>query len=126
MKALWKPCGGAYFLAALALMLGSPNASAQIKEGQPTEGGPPVISVKEGMLTYRAKNRPLKSVLEEIGDQAGVAVVMADGVKQVLRYLFGSHSVISGSISHRFRRDLDCGLTGFLPSGQSCPHIFLS
>jgi hypothetical protein len=63
-------------------MLGSQNASAQIKERQPTAGGPPVISVKEGMLTYRAKNRPLRSLLEEIGDQAGVAVVLGDGVGQ--------------------------------------------
>ena len=70
--------GGAFLTAALAL--GSSNAFPQAKQGQPLAGNSPVTSVKEGMLTYNARNQTLRSVLEEIGDQAGVAVVIADRV----------------------------------------------
>ncbi len=70
---------GGVFLTA-AVTLGSSNAFPQAQQEQPLPGSSPVTSVKEGMLTYTARNLTLRSVLEEIGDQAGVSVVIADSV----------------------------------------------
>lgn len=70
--------GGAFLTAAVTL--GSSNAFPQAKQGQPLAGSSAVTSVKEGMLTYTARNQTLRSVLEEIGDQAGVTIVIAESV----------------------------------------------
>ena len=79
MKARGRAFVGAAILT-VAFTLGSLNAFPQANREQPPAGGNPASSVREGMLTYIARNQSLRSVLDEIGDQAGVAVVVADGI----------------------------------------------
>lgn len=63
-----------------ALMLGSFNVFSQAEPEPPRAGSKPVQAVKQGMLTYTARNQSLRSVLHEIGDQTGVGIVIADGL----------------------------------------------
>jgi len=102
-----------FLFAVVTLFLASPTVFASPQQGtsasvggprelQPTslrlretmQNGPVVPArnveptggiVKNNMLTYRAKNQPLRSVLEEIGDAAGVAIVLGQdlGEEQV-------------------------------------------
>ncbi len=55
------------------------SANPAPQSSLPPEAQPQVI-FKDGLVTLRAKNRPLNWFLNEISREAGVAVVMAEGV----------------------------------------------
>ncbi len=55
------------------------SASPAPQSSSPPEAQPQ-IAFKDGLLTLRAKDRPLTWLLNEISREAGVAVVMAEGV----------------------------------------------
>jgi len=79
MKAPSHALIGAAILAAL-LTLSSLDAFSQTTQKSAPAGTAPVGPTKENLLTYTAKNQPLQSILNEIGDQAGVVMVVADDV----------------------------------------------
>jgi hypothetical protein len=64
------------------------RSGSSAQPASPSSGGPPPEneaapfegSFKDGMLTFRAQNQNLRTVLKRIGDQAGVSIYLAEGL----------------------------------------------